>query len=148
MTTTTHTRSMHIDAPVEKVFEHVKHPENFFAAVREADPRMSGHITRQSTEMGVDSTYEWSGRLFFVPIHTVVTRTEYVPNERIVDHQPYGDVTYTHTTQPDGTGTTLTLRCDVSSKVPLLDKVEDRLAWNGDEDLDRYLTAYKRAIEG
>lgn len=35
----------------------------------------------------------------------------------------------------------------MSSKVPLLDRVEDRLAWNGDKDLDKYLGANKRAIE-
>ena len=147
MTTTTHTRSMRIDAPVEKVFEHVKDPDNFFAVMREADPDSPGQITKKSTEFGVGSTFEWSGRLFFMPVHAVVTRTELVPNERIVDHQPMGDVTWTHTTVPDETGTTLTLTCAVSSKVPMLDKVEDKLTWNGDEDLDKYLAAYKKAIE-
>lgn len=149
MTTTTHTRSVHIDAPVEQVFEHVKDPENYFAAMREADPGMSAQITKVPAELGVDSTWEWSGRLFFVPIHAAVTRTEYVPNQRIVDHQP-GAVasTVTHTTQPDGTGTTLTMRRDVSSRVPLLDKVEEKARWNGDEDLDKCLAAYKKAIEG
>ncbi len=151
MTTTTHTRSVHIDAPVEQVFEHVQDPENYFAAMREADPRMrrmSAQITKKSTSMGVYSTWEWSGRLFLVPIHAAVSRTEYVPNQRIVDHQP-GAVasTMTHTTQPDGTGTTLTMRRHISSKVPLLDKVEDKARWNGDEELDKCLAAYKKAIE-
>jgi carbon monoxide dehydrogenase subunit G len=147
MTTTTHQRSVHIDAPVEKVFAHVSDPENYFAAMREADPNMSGQITKKPAELGVDSTYEWSGRLLFVPIHAVVTRTQYVPNQRIVDHQPSGDVTMTHTTEPDGSGTKLTMRSDVSSKVPFLDKVEDRMTWKGDEDLDEILVAYKKAIE-
>lgn len=149
MTTTTHTRSVHIDAPVEKVFDHVKDPENYFAAVREADPGMSFQVTKVTLapDGGVGSTSEWSGRLLFFPVHAVVTRTEYVPNERIVDHQPNGDVTWTHTTEPDETGTTLTLRCDVSSKVPFVDRVEDKLTWKGDEDLDKYLVAYKKAIE-
>jgi hypothetical protein len=31
--------------------------------------------------------------------------------------------------------------------VPFLDKVEDRLTWKGDEDLDKILAAYKKAIE-
>jgi uncharacterized membrane protein len=62
MPTTTHTRSVHIDAPVETVFEYVKDPENFFAVMYRAHPRLSGQITRRSTEVEEGSTYEWSGR--------------------------------------------------------------------------------------
>ena len=126
MPTTTHTRSMHIDAPVERVFEHVKDPDNFLAVMREADPDSPGQITKKSNGVGVGSTFEWWAACSSCTIHIVVTRTEYVPNERIVDHQPMGDVTWTHTTVSDETGTTLTLTCDVSSKVPMVDKVEDK----------------------
>ncbi len=35
----------------------------------------------------------------------------------------------------------------MSSKVPLLDKVEDRLSWDGDSDLDTMLALFKAAIE-
>ena len=56
-------------------------------------------------------------------------------------------MTWTYTTAPDGTGTTLTLTCETSSKVPFFDTAEDRLTWSGDEDLDRYLAAYQAAIE-
>jgi hypothetical protein len=31
--------------------------------------------------------------------------------------------------------------------VPLLDKVEDRIYWDGDSDLDTMLTLFKKAIE-
>jgi uncharacterized protein YndB with AHSA1/START domain len=149
MPTTTHTRSVHFDAPVEKVFDHVKDPDNFFAVLYRAHPGMSGQITRRSAEIEEGSTYEWSGRWAFMPIHVVVTRTEYVPNQRIVDQQPepLGAMTWTHTTAPDATGTTLTLTGELSSRLPLLDKVEDKLTWKGDEDLDRYLAAYRSAIE-
>ena len=149
MSTTTHTRSMHIDAPVGRVFAYVKEPEHFFAAMYAVDPRLSGQITSRPAEIVLGSTYEWSGRWSFLPVHAVVTRTEYLPNERIVDHQPepLGGVTWTHTTAPDGAGTTLTLRCDTFSRIPLLDKVEDRLTWKGEEDLDRYLAEYRKAIE-
>jgi uncharacterized protein YndB with AHSA1/START domain len=149
MPTTTHTRSVHIDAPVEKVFDHVKDPENFFAVLYRAHARLSGQITRRSTEIEEGSTYEWSGRWAFMPIHVGVTRTELVPNERIVDDQPepLGAMRWVHTTARDETGTTLTLTGELSSKVPLLHKVEDTLTWKGDEDLDTYLAAYKQAIE-
>jgi hypothetical protein len=39
------------------------------------------------------------------------------------------------------------MSCAVSTKVPLLDKLEDRIAWNGDKDLDACLENFKKAIE-
>jgi hypothetical protein len=35
----------------------------------------------------------------------------------------------------------------ISSRVPLLDKAEDVVSWNGDSDLDTMLTLFKTAIE-
>jgi hypothetical protein len=75
-----------------------------------------------------------------------MTREVYVPNERIVDHSSTGPV-WTFTFKPDATGTTLSLACGVSSKVPLLDKLEDAVFWNGDRDLDAWLENFKKAIE-
>ena len=54
---------------------------------------------------------------------------------------------WTYTFEPDQTGTTLSLACEVSSKVPLADKVIDRVAWDGDRDLDTVLANMKKAIE-
>jgi uncharacterized protein YndB with AHSA1/START domain len=152
MSSTTHKREVHIDAPVEQVFDYVKVPEHFYAAMFEAEGKEPGdaaaHLTKVSLtpDGGVGSTYEWVGRAFFITIHGVVTRQEYVPNERIVDHSSTG-VTWTYTTVPDETGTMLSLGCEVFSKVPLVDKVEDALSWKGDRDLDKWLAAYKHAIE-
>ncbi len=152
MSSTTHKREVHIDAPVERVVEYVKVPEHFLAAMLEAEgkePRdATAHLTKVSltTDGGVGSTYEAVFRVFFITMHVVGTRTEYVPNERIVDRMSTG-VTWTYTTTPDDTGTLLSLACEVSSKVPLVDKVEDALFWKGDRDLDKYLAAYKHAIE-
>lgn len=152
MTSTTHKRAVHIDAPVERVFDYVKVPEHFYAAMFEGEGNepsdAAAHLTKVSLtpDGGVGSTYEWVGRAFFITIHGVVTRQEYMPNERIVDHSSTG-VTWTYTTAPDETGTTLSLACEVFSKVPLVDKVEDALSWKGDRDLDKWLAAYKRAIE-
>jgi uncharacterized protein YndB with AHSA1/START domain len=152
MGSTTHKRDVHIDAPVERVFEYVKDPERFYAVMSGAEGKEPGdadaHLTKVSLtpDGGVGSTYEWVGRAFFITIHGVVTRQEYVPNERIVDHSSTG-VTWIYTTAPDETGTMLSLACEVSSKVPVVDKVEDALFWKGDRDLDKWLAAYKRAIE-
>ena len=76
----------------------------------------------------------------------VLTREEYVPNERIVDHANTGGV-WTSTFEPDETGTTLSMAFGWSSKVPLVGDVLDRVGWNGDQDLDLMLANLKKAIE-
>jgi hypothetical protein len=52
-----------------------------------------------------------------------------------------------HLREPDQTGTTLSLAFEWSTKVPLVDKAVDRVAWNGDRDLDTMLAHFKEAIE-
>ena len=145
MTTTTHTRSTHIDAPVAKVFDYVKDPLNQWDAYG-----LAGKNTIAEEDVAPDagkgSTWKWQGHLLFVPMHGTMVREAYVPNERIVDHSSTG-VLWTYTFEPDETGTTLTMEVEVSSKVPFLDKVEDRIAWNGDRDLDTWLGNFKKAIE-
>jgi len=63
-----------------------------------------------------------------------------------VDHANTGRV-WTSTFEPDETGTTLSLAFGWSSKVPLVGDVIDRVAWNGDKDLDLMLANLKKAIE-
>ena len=150
MATTTHTRSVHIDAPVEEVFDYVKDPQHFFAVMSKVSSgladRVKGGITDvEMTPEGVGSTYKFRGELFVFHLDVVLTREEFVPNERIVDHSNYG-VTWASTFEPDETGTTYTLSCGVHSKVPLLDKLED-MTWKGDQDLDMMLDDFKQAIE-
>lgn len=146
MTTIAHQRSTHIDAPVEKVFAYVEDPHHFFAAMAPMSGDRSHFTDVTTTPEGVGSTYEWSDRWFLFPIHGVTTRTECVPNERIVDHSSTGP-TWTFTFEPDATGTTLTLAFEYSMKVPLVGKAVDALAWNGDRDIDAMLASYKREIE-
>jgi hypothetical protein len=148
MTTTTHKRSIHIDAPVEKVFEHVKDPRHFYEAFASMSPQDPPRITDITmTPEGVGSTYEWTSHLWsLLYIGGTMTREDYVPNERIVDHSSTG-VDWTFTFEPDQAGTRLSLASDVSSRVPLADKIIDAVAWNGDRDLDAILGSLKKAIE-
>ena len=145
MTSTTHTRSIHIDAPVEKVFDHVKDPQNQWQAYELAGKNTIAEKD-VAPEAGQGSTWTWQGHFLFIPIHGTMTREEYVPNKRIVDHSTTG-VLWTYTFEPDDSGTTLTMEVEVTSKVPFLDKVEDKFAWHGDDDLDTWLGNFKRAIE-
>ena len=145
MTSTTHTRSIHIVAPVEKVFDYVKDPANQWVAY-ELTERSSVTEEEVAPEMGKGSTWRWQGHLLFIPLHATLTRLEYVPNERIVDRSST-DVVWSYTFEADDAGTALTMEVEVSSKVPFLDKIEDKVAWHGDQDLDTWLGNFKQAIE-
>ena len=145
MSTTTHKRSVHVDAPVETVFGYVKDPRHFVNAMagREVGDRITD-ITL--TPEGVGSTYTWQSGTFVFHLHGVMTREEYISNERIADHSSTGPV-WTFTFEPDPAGTTLTLAFEWSTRVPLMDKAVDFVAWNGDRDIDRILATLKKEIE-
>ncbi len=154
MSTTTHTRSIHVDAPVEKVFDHVKDPHSFYEVMRQyPGSRLTGHIKAELTDVsltpdgGLGSTWSFTGALFVFHFDATFTREEYVPNERIVDRNAEAGTSWAFTVRPDETGSTLSMGFTMSSKVPLLDKVEDRLSWDGDGDLDSMLALFKKAIE-
>lgn len=144
MTTTTHKRSVHIDAAVATVFDYVKDPHHFYDAFPDEQGTTLTDVTL--TPEGVVSTYAWKGKMFIFHHEGVMTREDYIPNERIVDHSSTGPV-WTYTFEPDPTGTTLSLAIEYSTKVPLMDKVIDRVVWNGGRDLDTMLANMKKAIE-
>lgn len=146
-TTQLHQRSVHIDAPVEKVFDYVKDPHNFFEAFPEKlrAHNALGEVT--VTPEGVISTYKMMGRMFLLfHMEWTVTRVEYIPNKRIVDRTNLGGM-WTSTFEPDETGTTLSVAFGLSSTVPLVGEALDRVSWDGDSDLDSTLANYKKAIE-
>ncbi|MGB9372780.1 MAG: SRPBCC family protein [Jiangellales bacterium] len=148
MTTTTYKRSIHIDAPVETVFDHVEDPRNFYAALAALSPEDPPKLTDVDTKPeGVGSTYQWTFHLWsLLYIGGTMTREEYVPNERIVDHSSTGPV-WTFAFEPDPDGTTLSLAMELSTRVPLLDKLEAAVLSKGDQDLDAILDSFKKAIE-
>ena len=153
MTTTTHQRSVHIDAPVETVFDYVQEPEHFYEAMamtqKHPEPGASSVLTGVTrTPEGAVSSYSWRGAhdLFGFHLEAVITREEFVPNERIVDHSSTGPV-WTYTFEPDPTGTSLSLAAELTTRIPLVDKAVDRVAWGGDRDIDTMLGHFKRAIE-
>lgn len=142
-----HKRSVHIDAPVEKVFDYVKDPLHFFEAFDEEWRRHMAVAEVNLTPEGVGSTVRMMGRTFLIfHMEWVLTRVEFVPNEKIVDHANTGGV-WTFTFRPDETGTELTGAFGWSGKVPLVGDVMDKFGWNGDRDLDTMLANVKKAIE-
>lgn len=147
MTAPVHKRSVQIDAPVEKVFDFVKDPRQFWEAWLEESGGHTALAEVNMTPEGVGSTYRMMGRtLFLFHMEWVITREEYVPNERIVDHAWLGRIILT--VEPaDPTGTTLSMAWEWSTKVPLVGGAMDRFSWGGDRELDQVLANVKKAIE-
>jgi len=147
MTTTKHQKSVHVDAPVEKVFDYVKDPVHFYDAMPAGKHEKVVLGDVKVAPEGVGTTYKWTAREFGVKVLSgVMTREEYVVNERIVDRSSTGPI-WTWTVEPDGTGTTLTLAYEHSSKIPLVGQGLDKVMWNGDKDLETMLAADKEAVE-
>ena len=145
MTTTRHVRSIHVEAPVETVFDYVKDPAHFYDAM---PGRMRSKLKAVNmTPEGVGTTYEWlQGHLAGFELVGVITRQESVDNERIVDSSSTGPV-WTWTFEPDGDGTSLTLAFEYSTKIPYMDKVVDAIAWRGDRDVDAILATIEDKVE-
>lgn len=147
MTTTKHQKSIHVDAPVEKVFDYVKDPAHFYAAMPAGKHDTTVMEDVKVTPDGVGTTYKWTSRYFGIKVISgLMTRQEYVVNERIVDRSSTGPI-WTWTFKPDGAGTTLTLAEEHSTRIPLVDKVLDKIAWNADRDLETILAVEKEALE-
>jgi Polyketide cyclase / dehydrase and lipid transport len=139
MTSNKHTHSIHIDAPVKKVFYYLEDPAHFIAGMpweSHGTHATAGAVHR--TPEGVVASYEnkLGGKDY------VFTREEYVVNERIVDHSSLG-VVFTWTFEPDATGTTLTGTWDASTLMKLLDAV----FFHSDKDAERAMATFKREVE-
>lgn len=133
-----HTHSIHIDAPVEKVFHYVEDPEHFVA-------QMANEATVAAVERtpdGLVTSYQTKYRQLGMHLTADITREEQVVNKRIVDHSSLG-VVFTYSFEPDDTGTTLTLAWDAST----LMKVLDAAFFHSDKDVEAGLAAWKREIE-
>lgn len=147
MTTTTHTGSIRIDAPVEQVFQHVADPAHFYEAMPARMRPGQGLRAKHMTPEGVGSTYEWVvAHIGGFELVGVLTREEYVVNERIVDRSSTGPQ-WTWTVSPDGDATLLTLTFEYSTKIPGIDKLVDLIAWRGDADVEAMLAAIKEQVE-
>jgi uncharacterized protein YndB with AHSA1/START domain len=140
MSSARQTLSIHIDAPVEKVFGYLEDPANFLGAMPEKN-----QVTLESVNRNPDrtvATYEGKFRQAGRHFTVTYTREEYVPGERIVDRNSIG-VLFTWTFEPDATGTTLTAAADTSKLMEMLDKV----FFHGAKHMEEALAKIKQAVE-
>jgi uncharacterized protein YndB with AHSA1/START domain len=102
----TYRRSLHIEAPVETVFDLFADPRNF----REVAPEGIDYTAVHRTAEGLGTHYTWSAKLAGLTMEGLDVFTEFVPNQRIVDWSSSAlEGTWTYTFQPDGSGTRLTV---------------------------------------
>jgi hypothetical protein len=125
----TATLSVHIDAPVEAVFDFFRDPGNWQDAGRGVTFH-DVHVTRE----GTGTFYAWSARLAGVPVEGFDVFTEFVPNQRMTDRSSLSlEGTWTYTFAPEGAGTRVTLQNQARGpwRLPLLERVVDALAVAG-----------------
>jgi hypothetical protein len=153
-TTLTHQRSIHIDAPVEKVFDYLKDPHHTYTVISQTPTsRIDRHVRGELTDAtmtrgcGVGTTYTFRSTLLGMHADATYTREEYTPNARIVDRNAKAGVAFALGFEPDATGTTLSLAWAESTRFPLLTLLWDRLYWDADHDLDAMLRSVKDAVE-
>ncbi len=98
-------RSIHIEAPVEKVFDFFK------------DPRFMGEVTPSPfaitdvklTEEGVGTHYSWASKTPVLRFEGFDVYTEFIPNKRITDRSSSGlPGDWTFSFEPEGSGMRLT----------------------------------------
>ena len=136
-----HTRTIHIDAPAEKVFGYVEDPAHYLGAYPEKYQNTLEAVNRNPD--GTVASYEAKRHQLGMNLSATYTRLEYVPNERIVDHSSLG-IDFTLAVQPDATGTALTVGWEISRLMDTLDKVMVHSAKN----VESALVKIKQEVEG
>ncbi len=136
-------RSIHIEAPVEKVFDTVKNPryvpEGVTMAFEVTDVKLTGE--------GVGTYYRWASKTPVLRFEGFDVYTEFVPNQRITDRSSssvVGDITISF--EPEGSGTKLTMEGHPRSfwRFPPLRQLTDLVKGMTAE---RFLPAVKAEME-
>ncbi len=136
-------RSIHIEAPVEKVFDLVKDPryvpEGVSMHFEVTDVKLTGE--------GVGTYYRWVSKTPVLRWEGFDVYTEFVPNQRITDRSSssmVGDISISF--EPEGSGTKLTMEGHPRSfwRFPPLKELTDLFKGM---TADRYLPAVKAELE-
>ena len=140
----TATKSIDIQAPVEKVFGYIADP------AKGPEWMIGWTEVTDVTGSGVGQHYRWKYRMVGVPLHGESTVTEHLPNERIVS-QSKGGVTSTwilsFKTQ-DG-GTMMELDIEYTIPIPVLGKIAEKIVLKRNErEADLAMSNIKEKMEG
>lgn len=136
-------RSIHIEAPVETVFDSFKNPAKFM----DLDPGGTQVDDVKVTKEGVGTYVSWHAKIAGLPVRGFSVITDAVPNKHITERSSNGMVgTWDYDFEPEGSGTKMTLEHHLESfwGIPplrnLMDLVTARLN-------DLFMARVKDAIE-
>ncbi len=136
-------RSIHIEAPVETVFDSFKDPAKFM----ELGPVETQVDDVRVTKEGVGTYMSWHTKIAGLPMRGFDVYTDVVPNKHITERSSNAMVgTWDYDFEPEGSGTKLTLEHHAGSfwRIPplrsLMDLVTERMS-------DTYMARLKDAIE-
>jgi uncharacterized membrane protein len=116
------TRSISINAPVEKVFAFMWDPTN----LPEIWPSMVEVKDVKLTPEGVGSTFAWVYKMAGMRFEGVSETIEYIANRRNVTHAAKGiPSTFVWAYQPEAGGTKLTMEVEYTVPIPLLGKLAE-----------------------
>ena len=137
-------RSIHIEAPVEKVFDFFKDPKTVYEAA--AMPFAIKDV--KLTEEGAGTYYGWASKTPGLRIEGFDVYTEVIPNQRITDRSSSpsaGDSKLSF--EPEGSGMKLTIETRQRSfwRIPPLRELVDLVQSTASE---RLLSAVKAKMEG
>ncbi len=136
-------RSIHIEAPVEKVFDFFKDPRNMEGIT--ATPFAVKDV--KLTEEGVGTYYSWASKTPVLRLEGFDVYTEFIPNQRITDRSSMGlPGDWTFSFEPEGSGMHLTAEIHHRSfwrTPPLRELVE----WVQNPMAGRFLSAVKAKME-
>lgn len=122
----TYRQSFHVAAPVAEVFGFFSDPSRW----AELEPEGVRFRDVVLTAEGVGTHYSWTARIAGVPMQGFNVFTEFVPERSITDRSSSSlEGTWTYSFEPDGSGTQLTVenRLGARWRLPLLERVLDRV---------------------
>lgn len=140
-------QSIHIEAPVEKVFQWFRNPGNWQPSLS-PDSRREKIAQVHVTQEGLGTFHVWAMTVLpGVRFEPFAVCTEFVPNKRIVDRWSlpfYG--TYAYTFDAENSGTRVTLQRHPRSfwRLRPLDKLVDRFEGRSNE---KFLGKLKQFME-
>lgn len=134
--------TVHVEAPVEKVFDFFKDPAHW----QELTDGITFRDVRLTRE-GVGTHYTWVATMGPWHLEGFNVFTEFVPNRRITDMSSRAfEGTWTYTFEPEDSGTRLTLQNHPRSfwGLPPLSRLVDRSA---EKSHDRTMSALRARME-
>ncbi len=138
-------KTIHINAPVEEVFEYIDDPRN--------DPEwMPDMVEVHDVEgpPGVGRQFRWTFKMVGVPLKGHSATIEHVPNRRTVTESKGGvSSTWFADVEPAGDGTKLTMKVEYAIPVPVLGKLAEHLvAKRNKQNFELSVDNIKQILEG